>query len=170
MIRVEVGTRVAVLASFDEYNKKTHLYGFGTYEGEEIPPPGIGVNNLGQSCSDIGAMAAKLKLDDGTIIWGCECSWGPEAEVKEEIAGSEIIKADLFESRAGLPRRGPLTADSTRPCAACNKSLKSGDYYAEFKIGPGEDKAARESFRLGKPTELATVQVHYACATGYETL
>ena len=56
------------------------LFGYGLYEGEFTPPEDIMA--AAGPVALLGITLPRLKLDDGTVIWGCECWWGPEAEVK----------------------------------------------------------------------------------------
>ena len=28
----------------------------------------------------------QLRLDDGQLVWGCECWWGPEAQIRQQVA------------------------------------------------------------------------------------
>ncbi len=47
-------------------------------------------------------MNPKILLDSGDVVWGCECWWGPEAEVKAEREKlDEIIDISLADARHG---------------------------------------------------------------------
>lgn len=71
------GERIgAVLGTTDD--KVVKYLGVGTYEGSEIPPKEIGGFN-------VGVPNPKLKLDNGDIVWGCECWWGSEAGIKRKL-------------------------------------------------------------------------------------
>jgi hypothetical protein len=90
------GERVyAVLsATADEVS----LLGFGVYVGDEVPPAPMGAVRavFGAStwdefdrvvAEDVGAAPnpalrptnPKIVLDDGQVVWGAECWWGPES-------------------------------------------------------------------------------------------
>lgn len=76
----KIGTRVgAILKSDDE---GVHLLGYGVYDGD-IEHPEFGFPN------------PRITLDDGRIVWGCECWWGPEDKVKESIGNRKVIPASV---------------------------------------------------------------------------
>lgn len=78
-------------------DEAVYLFGFGTYEGEEIPP----ADSVGNAklMHDQGQPNPKIKLEDGTIVWGCECWWGPKDRFDEQRGDRPIVKADLNEWR-----------------------------------------------------------------------
>ena len=70
------------------------LLGFGTYQGEEVPGPevkfmGVAVNRPNP----------KIELDNGTVVWGCECWWGPEPQIKKMIGTKKVLEANIDEFR-----------------------------------------------------------------------
>jgi len=44
----------------------------------------------------------KIKLDNGTIIWGYECWWAPVEEAMKVTAGRRVVMVDVEQYRAGL--------------------------------------------------------------------
>ena len=87
---MEIGSRVGAVEKAD--GKTIYLFGFGLYAGAEVPPeeaegfiPGI--------------PNPKIVLDNGKVVFGCECLWGPEAKIKGMIGGREIVEVDIDESR-----------------------------------------------------------------------
>lgn len=95
-MKTKQGERVyAVLsATADEVS----LLGFGVYVGDEVPPAPTGVVRalFGAAtweefdkvvAEDMGCEPnpatrptnPKIVLDDGEVVWGCECWWGPES-------------------------------------------------------------------------------------------
>lgn len=70
----EVGHRIGALLEVDEPEKVVRLLGFGRYDGDFIPPSTIGGFNLGLA-------NPRLSLDNGWVVWGCECWWAPEARI-----------------------------------------------------------------------------------------
>lgn len=75
---MKAGSRVgAILSSTDE---AVHLIGYGVYDGD-FEHPGWGFPN------------PRITLDNGNIVWGCECWWGDEEKVKASIAGRKVIDA-----------------------------------------------------------------------------
>ena len=69
-----------------------NFYGFGTYLGDFNPP----------DFEDFpGYTNPKIQLDNGHIVWGCECWWGPEEEFKKFAEGKEIIVVEPEDDRTG---------------------------------------------------------------------
>lgn len=89
------GERVGAVMNTSE--KEVNLFGFGIYAGREIPPPGI--KFLGIPISETGAKNPKIILDNGKIVWGCECWWGPEEKVKNMIGERKIVEVDIEKER-----------------------------------------------------------------------
>jgi hypothetical protein len=77
------GSRVGAIQKADE--KTVWFYGYGVYVGDEIPPSGF--------AHEVGLRNPKIQLDDGGIVWGRECWWGPEEQVKKMIGSREILPA-----------------------------------------------------------------------------
>lgn len=85
------GERVgAILGSKDGV---VEFIGFGVYAGNEIPPADI--NPL----LNIGMPNPKIVLDDGKVVWGCECWWGAESEVMKVLEANKVINVDIDEVR-----------------------------------------------------------------------
>lgn len=77
----EIGTRVGAIQKADE--ETVYLFGYGTYEGLVEPPKDrqfVGIKKL-----------PKISLDNGEIVYGSECWWGTEEEVKEIIGGRKVV-------------------------------------------------------------------------------
>lgn len=85
------GDRVgAILGSKDGV---VRFLGYGTYQGMEVPPPEAGGFNLGHP-------NPKILLDSGKVVWGCECWWGAEGELRKWLKGcSEVLEVDIEEAR-----------------------------------------------------------------------
>lgn len=103
------GSRVfAVLSANDT---TVSLLGFGTYVGDEVPPTPVGMYALFAETweewdNGIDALKTphitglrptncKIVLDDGEVVWGAECWWGPE----ETYA---TFRGDRTETRASI--------------------------------------------------------------------
>lgn len=100
---VKIGDRVGCFLSVV---RDTALFlGWGTYMGEEVPP-NEGQHSLTSYLSGERRANPKILLDSGEIVWGCECWWGPEEEVKAERAKmKKIIDVSVTEARLGkLPQ------------------------------------------------------------------
>jgi hypothetical protein len=81
----EVGSRVGAIQKADE--DTVWLYGYGTYDGYMEHP-------------EHGLVNARITLDDGKIVWGFECWWGPEESIKELIGDREAVPAALSGEEA----------------------------------------------------------------------
>ena len=84
------GERIGAVLSMDDTSVR--LIGYGVYVGNEVPPEGIGGFNMGWP-------NPKLEMDDGTVVWGCECWWGPEAKVKAHLEGKTVVSVDMAAER-----------------------------------------------------------------------
>jgi hypothetical protein len=85
-----IGIRVGAILSMDD--ETVNLLGYGTYDGDEIPV----VNGM----EVLPIANPKITLDSGKVVWGCECWWGPEDKIKEQVEGKEIVEVDIDEARA----------------------------------------------------------------------
>lgn len=74
------------------------LLGYGVYEGDEIPPEDILAAEIGPPAL-IQLAVPKLRLDDGTVVWGCECWWNHEDLVKGLAQDRQIIYPKLASVR-----------------------------------------------------------------------
>lgn len=100
----KIGDRVGAIIGGDA--KRVELLGFGVYSGDEVPE---GARGMGPLMVEAGMTNPKITLDNGDVVWGCECWWGPEAEIIRRIeewraAGAEIIDVRIADARAALDR------------------------------------------------------------------
>ena len=86
---MKIGDRVGAIRSADE--NTVYVYGYGTYQGEEVPPEGT-IGAFGVDLGKVGLKNPKILLDNGTVVWGCQCWWGPEERIKKEIIGDREVK------------------------------------------------------------------------------
>ncbi len=82
-MRAEKGSRVGALQSIKD--KKATLFGFGIFEGSFDP-------HTGEECAVPLLGNPRIKLDSGDYVWGFECWWGPEEEIRRRIEGCEVIE------------------------------------------------------------------------------
>ena len=106
-----IGMRVGAVASQEKGT--TLLFGYGTYQGEEVPPNegGISVTAL---LHELGHSNPKIVLDNGDIVWGCECWWGPEDVVKASIQRDNdlVVELSIADFRLGrIPHVTEAPAD-----------------------------------------------------------
>ena len=75
---VKPGSRVGAILKADETT--VHLLGYGVYDGMYFQP-------------DIGCTNPRITLDNGTIVWGFQCWWGAEKEIRQDIAERYVVPA-----------------------------------------------------------------------------
>lgn len=91
---IRPGDRVGAISH--AYDGTVYLFGYGTYQGDSTPPPEV--EFLGLSVADRWRKTnPKIILDNGETIWGCECWWGPEAEVQEKAKGQTVVIVSVPE-------------------------------------------------------------------------
>jgi hypothetical protein len=99
----KVGARVGAISH--PHQDIYHLYGYGTYIGMYVPiesDPDCPVNLPGMSLVRSRLPHPRIKLDNGTYVWGCECYWGVESEVKKFLRrkSKRIVIKSIREVRA----------------------------------------------------------------------
>lgn len=93
----KVGDRVGAISHTE--GKIIYLFGYGIYEGNKVPEDSR-VGMLGISFKDIGKNNPCIKLDNGKIVWGCECWWGSEEDIKKQVAKhKKAITIDIEQKR-----------------------------------------------------------------------
>lgn len=75
----QVGERVGAIRNADD--KNVYMFGWGTYEGDKVPPTG----------SPIQYPNPCIKLDSGKQVYGFECWWGPEEKIAKMIGGRQVV-------------------------------------------------------------------------------
>lgn len=88
------GSRVG--AVMKGQGNKVWFFGWGVYEGDFAPPWG---RKTVVGMEIVMALNPRIKLDNGKIVWGCECWWGEEEKMKKLLEGKEIIDVDIDEER-----------------------------------------------------------------------
>lgn len=87
---MSIKQRVGAIYKSDQ--DKVWLFGYGVYEGNEIPPPDPeGKRGMMQIIHEAKMPNPKILLDSGQFVWGCECWWAPELEVRKRIGDREVI-------------------------------------------------------------------------------
>lgn len=89
MVQEEMKSRViAILNSTDTF---VNLLGYGKYLGDVIHPV-------------YGFLTPKILLDNGDIVWGCECWWGNVEEMEKRFFdGKREIRHVKIEDYRDLP-------------------------------------------------------------------
>jgi hypothetical protein len=87
-----VGSRIGAFLDADKDGVK--WLGWGKYVGDEVPPKTIGGFNTGRS-------NPKLEMDNGDVVWGCECWWGDAEKMKGRLESYKKQGWPLVETRIG---------------------------------------------------------------------
>jgi len=96
---VKIGDRVGCFLSV--VGRSALFLGWGTYVGDEVPP-NEGQSSMTPNLTGLRRANPKLVLDSGDVVWGCECWWGPEAEIKAEYEKMEqVTTITMAEARLG---------------------------------------------------------------------
>ena len=105
---MKTGRRVGVVSHIDEKTKTAYLYGYGFYLGffrpderPDVPrPAGYFAALRTNDCYD-----ALIKLDSGQYVWGCECWWGGEINIKKRLKQYVRVETlDIEKERKKAPR------------------------------------------------------------------
>jgi len=91
-----IGAEICAILKADE--RKVHLIGYGKYVGDEIPDEHCG--GFGGTLREHCIKNPKLVLEDGTVVWGCECWWGDAEKAHKHIGNREVIRVDMRAERA----------------------------------------------------------------------
>lgn len=101
---MKIGDRVGAFASITP-DGVAHFFGYGTYQGDEIPSPdvvfaGMKMSEILEEIPDF--KNPQILLDNGDIVWGCECWWEPEEKTKQRLnACKEVIHISVDKYRRG---------------------------------------------------------------------
>lgn len=91
-------------AVLSQVGETVFFLGYGEYKGEETPPA---TAVMGKDCpADIVAEYEKLAkesnfknpkvlLDNGATVWGCQCWWGPEDQIRNMLEGKTVVLVDV---------------------------------------------------------------------------
>lgn len=85
---------------------KAYVFGEGVYVGPARPKNGT-LTPFGPITDDhfpAEWQNPKIELDNGKVVWGCQCWWGPVEQVKKRIAGLEVVLIDPPELQGGGPQ------------------------------------------------------------------
>ena len=74
------------------------LFGYGMYVGDSVPTESIGF--MGEILKEEGIPNPKIVLDNGQVVYGCECWWGDEEVVRKKMSlCNEVINVDIDKIR-----------------------------------------------------------------------
>ena len=96
--RGERGGIVRNLATTHVLDRLAHHFHEECYE---VP---VGFKHIAAAMKERGELPAdwvwknpRITLDDGRVVWGCQCWWGPEEAIRKRIEGLKIIPAKTEE-------------------------------------------------------------------------
>jgi len=93
---MQKGERVGAIVSYND--GELVMFGYGTFEGEVVPDIDDGF--LGEMKKH-NVKNPRILLDSGERVYGAECWWGPEEDVKkyeEKAKSKKIITVKEFRS------------------------------------------------------------------------
>ena len=70
----KIGDRVYAIYGADKEKQILKVLGPGTYQGDEVPETAVGW--MADAAVKSGLRNPKILLDNGDVVWGCECWWG----------------------------------------------------------------------------------------------
>lgn len=84
------------------------LLGYGTFTGHAVPVEAVGA--FAEMLKEWERKNPRLQLDNGKIVYGCECWWGSEAAIMSELVrqqeiGFIVVEVDIDEVRAKYQAR-----------------------------------------------------------------
>lgn len=87
---VPVGARVGVIQAADD--DEVRLLGYGVRLEDSVPIQVAGKHNTVLEMMHVSNLTnPTMRLDDGTLVYGAECWWGPENSVKTWIGERRVI-------------------------------------------------------------------------------
>jgi hypothetical protein len=100
------GTRVGAIQTADDTT--VELFGYGTFDGYFVPPEEI--RFAGSLVSNTNP---RITLDNGKVVWGCECWWGPEEKIMAMVAGRTLVMVDIEKEREKYNKPGGQSGTGT---------------------------------------------------------
>lgn len=135
--------RVGAIYSIDEQSKNIQFLGYGQFLGCEIPDEDA--MGVAETVRSSGSTNPKILLDSGEVVWGAECWWSNESEIKAEIeeykkAGYKIIETDITEERKKQIKRNLVYINGVLKdglkCTFKDDGCKNEfDFYVTFMMG-----------------------------------
>jgi hypothetical protein len=89
------GDRVGAVLGID--GDVAEFLGYGIYDGEAVPQEAVG--SFAKMLQETGMTNPKILLDSGKVVYGCECWWDSEKEIKTRLEACKIVLMDIDEIR-----------------------------------------------------------------------
>jgi len=91
-----IGDRVGAILGME--NDRLEFLGYGIYEGDFIPYEGVGF--MAKILKKNGIPNSRIKLDNGGVVYGCECWWGSEAAVQKRLSErNDVVLVKITDIR-----------------------------------------------------------------------
>lgn len=113
----QIGDRVGAIMGAE--GGTVTIFGYGTYQGLQIPDPALQVQIFGALMDHANPC---IKLDSGKLVFGCECWWASETAIRAEVAKYTTVtevdieeerrKADQARMSQGVDNKGDTTKES----------------------------------------------------------
>jgi len=99
----KIGDRVGAILGTDKGDEVIDFLGYGNYDGEHAPVEAVGfmadcINDANKKAPEI-IKNPRIKLDSGSIVYGCECWWGGADAVKKHLEGKTVKLVDIDQVR-----------------------------------------------------------------------
>jgi hypothetical protein len=82
------GTRVGAILSFAK--DEVEFLGYGEYVGDRVPDEAVGP--VAEALREYQQRNPCIKLDNGEFVFGCECWWGTEEEIKTQLKKAKNVR------------------------------------------------------------------------------
>lgn len=97
----KIGDRVGAILSTK--GDEIHFLGWGVYEGNFLPVEAVGW--LAEELCARQRPNPRIRLDSGKVVYGCECWWGGEEKIKEQLSKFKVVKdVDINEARGKVEK------------------------------------------------------------------
>ena len=100
---MKIGDRVGVILGSNK-DGSVDFFGFGFYEGDFVPTEAVG--QLAEIMREADHVNPRIRLDSGSVVYGCECWWGSEEKVKKMLDGQRVNVVSIDEVRAKFAKEG----------------------------------------------------------------
>lgn len=84
----KIGERVGTILGREDDDSISFL-GYGVYTKDEVPQQAVGW--IADACKQSNTENPRIELDNGDIVYGCECWWSGEEVVKEMLKGAKKV-------------------------------------------------------------------------------
>lgn len=89
------GDRVGAISHTED--GKAYFYGYGVYEGDFVPEEAVGA--MPDMLRELEIPNPRIKLDNGSVVYGCECWWGPEEKIQSQLKDVEVVPVSIGDTR-----------------------------------------------------------------------